>query len=210
MPPFTTIPFHSLLQPKAYKLIISSILPRPIALISTLSPASITNLAPFSFFNGVSSNPPCLSVSIARKQDGTKKDTLRNIEASGEFVVNVTSNWFIESAVKCGAAYPYEESEFAATGLTPLPSVSVAPPRVAEAAIQFECCVYKLVEIGDGSPGSSTLVVGEIKTGHFSDAVYQNGNINHQALAPISRLGGISYGTIGDVFELKIPNLAAK
>ncbi len=188
-----------------YHLINSTIIPRPIAFISTVSPTGVVNLAPFSFFNGVSSNPPCLMVSIAPKADGTKKDTLRNIEETKQFVVNSASMWLAEPLVYCAAEFAYGVDEMAQSGLTPIASVKVKPPRVQEAAVHFECELYKLIPVGDGSPGSSTIVIGKIVLVHVHAKAYQNGRVDFRELAPLSRLGGISYAGVGESFELKVP-----
>jgi flavin reductase (DIM6/NTAB) family NADH-FMN oxidoreductase RutF len=201
------IDIASLAAPEAYRLLISGIVPRPIAFVSTRSNSGINNLAPFSFYCGVASNPPCLAISIARKPDGTKKDTLRNIEETGSFVVNSSHDWLAEPLVHCAASFPYGVDEMQKVGLTPLPSVRVLPPRVAESALQYECELYKSVEVGDGSPGSATLVLGRVLHCHVSSHLYINGRIDFANLRPLSRLGGISYATLGDIFELEIPKL---
>ena len=204
---WTSIDPRNISQPEMYKLLISTILPRPIALISTVSPAGIGNVAPFSFFNGVSSSPPCLSVSISRKPNGEKKDTLRNIEASGEFVVNTASEWLLGALVHCGIPLPYEEDEGQMVGFRTRPAVSVRAPRVQEAAVQFECKLYTSIEIGDGGPGSTTLVVGEIVLLHIADVVLQNGRVLHSALQPVSRLGGAQYAALGQEWSIPVPPL---
>lgn len=190
-----------------YKLMIGAIVPRPIALISTKNAAGVTNLAPFSYFNGVASNPPALMVAIARKADGSKKDTLRNIEETGEFVVNTASEWFAEAVISTGAEYPPGEDEMAEVGLTPLPSAVVAPPRVKESPIHLECRRLHLLEVGDGGAGSSTIVVGQIVQIHIAESVYQNGKIDPHALKPLARLGGHSYEIASPDFEFPIPKL---
>lgn len=188
-----------------YKLIIGAIVPRPIAFISTLSPEGIGNLAPFSFFNGVSSNPPAIMVAITRKKGGEKKDTLRNIETTGQFVVNSVNEWLVEPMNQCSAEYPYGVDEMLKVGLTPLASVRVKPPRVQEAAVQLECELYKTLEVGDGSEGSSTIVVGRIVMAHIYDRAYADGKILIQELKPVSRLGGLSYGQVDGIFDLPRP-----
>ena len=188
-----------------YHLMNGTIIPRPIAFVSTINAAGVVNLAPFSFFNGVSSNPPCLMVSIAPKSDGSKKDTLRNIEETGQFVVNTASLWLAEPLVYCGAEFAYGVNEMAKAGLTPMPSIKVKAPRVKEAAVNFECELYKLVQIGDGTPGSSTAVFGKIVQVHIIRSAYENGRVKFSELAPLSRLGGFAYAALGDTFELKVP-----
>ncbi len=152
----------------AYKLLIGSIVPRPIALISTINSEGKGNLAPFSFFNGVSSKPLCIMVSITRKADGSKKDSLLNIEATGEFVVNTVAEWMIEPVNYCAGEYPYGVNEMEKVGLTPLISEVVKPNRVKESPIHLECKVHKMVEIGDGA-GGSTVIIGEVLRVHVHE-----------------------------------------
>lgn len=193
--------------PTVYSLMIGGIVPRPIAWISTRSAKGELNLAPFSFFMGVSSRPPCLAFSVTRKRDGDKKDTLLNIEATSDFVVNSAQEEMADSVNQTSAEYPYGVSEFEKIGLTPLASIRVSPPRVAESAVQMECRLEKLVEIGDGGLGSSVIVVGRIVQIHVDTRVLREGTIDIHALKPLSRLGGIEWGCTDRVFEQKRPVL---
>lgn len=188
-----------------YKILIGAIVPRPIAFVTTLNPEGKGNLAPFSFFNGVSSKPPAVMIAITRKKDGSKKDTLINIEATREFVVNSANEWLIEPLNQCSAEFPYGVDEMVKVGLTPLPSKKVRPHRVKEAAIHLECKLYDTLEVGDGSEGSSTIVVGTIVMAHVASTAYKNGRIMIDELKPISRLGGLSYGHTSDIFDLPRP-----
>lgn len=189
---------------EAYKLLIGSVVPRPIAFISTVGPDGKGNLAPFSFFNGVSSKPLCIMVSITRRSDGSKKDTLLNIEATGEFVVNTVAEWMIEPANMCAAEYPYGTDEMEKVGLTGIASEKVKAKRVKESPIHMECKVHKLVEIGDGA-GGSTIVIGEVLLVHVHEKAYQNGRILFDEIRPISRLAGDFYGLPPETFELERP-----
>lgn len=190
-----------------YKLLIGSIIPRPIAFVSTMNSAGRGNLAPFSFFNAVSSKPACLMFSIGRRPDGSKKDTLLNIEETGQFVVNSTNSWLVEAASHCAAEYPYGVNEMEKVGLTPVSSFKVKPPRVRESALQFECEVYGKLEIGDGSAGSATVIVGQIVFAHVMKEAYRDGKLDHVLLSPAARLGGRRYTLIGETFELEIPKV---
>lgn len=190
-----------------YKLLINAIIPRPIAFVSTINKAGQVNLAPFSFFNAVASEPPTLMIAISRKRDGDKKDTLRNIEETGEFVVNLASDWLIDALVHCAAEYPYGVDEMQKVGLTPAPSLHVKPPRVKEAAVQFECSIIQTLTIGDAPATSTAVVFGKIVQYHVLDAVMLDGKISPQLLQPIGRLGGISYTKLGEVFDIAIPKV---
>lgn len=192
-------------QQEMYKLMIGAIVPRPIAFVSTVGLNGITNVAPFSFFNGISSNPPCLMISVSGKSSGEVKDTLRNIQETKQFVVNSANEWLIEPLVHCAASYPYGVSEFDKVGLTAVPSVKVTPPRVKESAVQFECELLKTVEIGDGSNGSTTVVFGRIVLVHIDKEAYESGRVNPDRLKPIARMGGIGYAKIGEIFNLPVP-----
>lgn len=188
-----------------YRLLVSTVCPRPIAFVSTQNKAGQANVAPFSFFNAVSSNPPVLMISVARKPDGSKKDTLINIEETGAMVINTTSRWFIEAAVHAAISFPYGTDEFEKTGLTKVSSVKVAPPRVKEAAVQFECQVEKIIEFGDGSPGTAAAVFGRVVLTHVMAEAVEQGRVKTEKLQPVARLGGMLYSELGDIFELKVP-----
>lgn len=194
----------------SYQLLIGSIVPRPIAFVSTCSSEGKGNAAPFSFFNGVSSRPPAVMFSVARNSDGSKKDTLKNIELTGEFVVNSVGDWMIEAVNQCSAQYPYGVDELSQVGLTPLPSVQVKPCRVAESLVHFECRLLHQVEVGDGREGSATVVIGEIVLFHVHSKAYRDGKILLDPLHAVSRLAGKSYGKISDVFDLPRPQLSQK
>lgn len=187
----------------AYRFMIGAIVPRPIAWVSTCSKEGVGNLAPFSFFNGVCSNPPSLVFSIVRKADGSKKDTLLNIESTSEFVVNIAHADLAENVDETSEAHPYGVDELKLEGLTPLPSTRVKPVRVAEAKIHMECKLLKTVEIGAGGAGSSTLVIGEIVCAHVEDSLVGDKNrIDFVKLDPLARLGGKSYGRGFKAFEI--------
>jgi len=189
-----------------YRLLIGAVVPRPIAWVSTKSTAGVTNLAPFSFFNGVSSNPPCLMISVARKPDGTLKDTWINIRDTKEFVVNLAGDWMVNPLHQTSAPYPFGVNEMSVVGLHPVSSIKVKPDRVDESAVQFECRLYKTIDIGEGGAGSATLIVGEILWAHVNESVWDNGKIKIEKLCPLSRLGGRFYGRTSDFFEMPVAN----
>jgi flavin reductase (DIM6/NTAB) family NADH-FMN oxidoreductase RutF len=187
------------------KLLVGVILPRPIAFVSTIGTDGVYNLAPFSFFTAVCPKPPviCFCNSI-RTRDGSKKDTLRNVEATGEFVVNVVSEDFAAQMVQCSGDYPAEVSEFAVSGLTPIPSDLVKPPRVKESRVQMECRLLQVVTVST-EPGGGSLVMGEVVRFHVDDAVMGNGEVDPDKLRPIGRMGGISYVRTTDRFAMARP-----
>ena len=187
---------------------VSAIVPRPIAFVSTQSPDGLGNLAPFSYFNAVASNPPVLMISITSHPDGREKDTLRNIRETGEFVVNISTESMAEAVNQCSAQYPYGVNELEKVGLTPMPSHQVKPTRVLESPIQLECKLYHLLPIGSGGAGSTVVVFGEIIEAHVHESLFDPAhpkNILSQSLQPLSRLGGNDYGTLGRVFSLPRP-----
>jgi flavin reductase (DIM6/NTAB) family NADH-FMN oxidoreductase RutF len=199
-----------IIDPKAqtyrenYKLLIGSILPRPIAFVSTVSTAGIHNLAPFSFFTGITSQPPTLCFAPNRRpSDGGKKDTLRNIEETREFVVNVVTEEMAVPMNDTATDFPPEVDEFEESGLTPAPSRVVRPPRVEEAPISMECTLYRTIDIGPESAGGGTLVIGEVVLFHVAESILEDGRIDTGELRPIGRLAGAEYTTLGRRFILK-------
>lgn len=190
-----------------YKLLIGSIVPRPIGFISTISKDGIYNLAPFSFFNGVSSEPMAvLFMPVIRASDGQEKDTLKNVKATKEFVANIVSEEFASKMNQCSAEYPPNIDEFKESGLTPEPSTIVKPPLLKEAKVNMECKLIQLVEIGN-KPGGATVVIGEVVYFHVREDVYQDGKIILNKLNPIGRLGGTEYCRVTDIFSLPRPSI---
>lgn len=184
-----------------YKLMISAIVPRPIALVSTVSEAGITNVSPFSFFNGVAARPPIVAISISRGKDGEEKDTMRNIRSGRDFVVNVVDRGLAEKAVASSAPFDAMTSEFHVVGLTPMPSDKVKSPRVAESPVHFECIAVDLVE----NPGGSdvTLVLGRVLRFHVARRLWGEQRIQPQDLDPVGRLGSDLYAMLGEPFALR-------
>jgi len=191
-----------------YKLMVGAIVPRPIAFVSTVNAQGVPNLAPYSFFNGVCPNPPVVSFSTTvRPRDGQRKDTLRNIEATGEFVVNVVSEEFAAQMNACSADFPPEVNEFAVSGLTPVASDLVKPPRVAESHIQMECRLLQVIHVSTKPLGGS-VVLGEVLRFHVDDALFQDFKIDPDKLRAIGRMGGPSYTRTRDRFEMPRPATA--
>ncbi len=189
-----------------YKLMIGSIVPRPIGFISTINPEGVYNLAPFSFFNGVCSKPPIVLFSTVVRSDGKQKDTLNNVEATGEFVANIVSEEFATQMNATSADVPPDVDEFAVSGLTPIPSDLVRPPRVKESKVNMECKVIQVVHFGD-SPGAGSTIFGEILRFHIQDALFDNYRINPDLLHAIGRMGGPTYTRTRDRFDLIRPKL---
>jgi len=187
-----------------YKLMIGSIVPRPIAFVSTISAEGIPNLAPFSFFNGVCSNPPIILFSTVIRKDGSHKDTLNNVEATKEFVVNIVSEEFAEKMNITSADFPPGVDEFVESGLTPVPGDLVKPPRVKESKISMECTLVQVVMFGTG-PGGGATVFGKIVRFHIADELLHDFRIDPDKLRPIGRMGGPTYTRTRDRFDLIRP-----
>ena len=198
--------FTSLPPRDAYAWMISTILPRPIAWVSTISNDGKTNLAPFSFFQGVTSNPPTLMFVPVNTRDGTKKDTVRNLEQVPEFVVNLVPFALAEQMNACSAVLPYGESEFEKFGIAPTPSERVRPPRVKAAPVAFECTLDRFVHIGEG-PLAANVVFGRIQLAHVSDTVLSaDGKPDPGKLDLIGRMGGETFTRTTQRFDLKRPD----
>ena len=190
----------------AYNWMADTITPRPIAWVSTISADGRTNLAPFSFFNGVTGNPPTLMFSPVNNRFGEKKDTVRNIEATKEFVVNLVPRALAEKMNACAALLPYGESEFEAFDIASAASARVKPLRVAEAPVAFECVLHSIVVIGEG-PGAANVVFGRIVAAHVSEAVLgAEGEVDPALLDTVGRLGGENYALTRERFALKRPD----
>ena len=186
-----------------HKLMIGSIVPRPIAFVSTKSADGILNLAPFSYFNGVCSNPPTIMFAPARRgYDGLTKDTLNNIQDTNEFVVNIVSEDFVKPMVACATDYEKDVDEFEISNLTPADSLKVAPPLVKESKVSFECQLNTIVEIGKAEPGAGFVVIGTIVMFHVDDKVYKDGRIDLKELNPVGRIAGNSYTRVFDNFNV--------
>tara|TARA_Y100000588_G_scaffold49429_2_gene46571 strand:- start:33 stop:653 length:621 start_codon:yes stop_codon:yes gene_type:complete len=192
------IPFQ-----ETHKLMIGSIVPRPIAFVSTQSKNGKNNVAPFSYFNGVCSKPPTIMFAPARRGwDGEEKDTLINIRDTEEFVVNIVSESFAEKMVMCATDFDSDVDEFEISGLNTTDSQKINPPRVEEAKISFECKLNQIVEIGDGSAGSGFVVIGTIVLFHIDDDIYDNGRILLNQLEPLGRIAGNWYTRITDTLKI--------
>lgn len=185
-----------------YRHLINIITPRPIAWVSTASVSGVPNLAPFSFFNGVGSRPPSLLFCPANKRDGSRKDTLLNIESTGEFVVNMVSHSLAQQMHDSSGDYDFETSEFEVCGLTAAPAECVQAPRVAEALASIECELLQTMHLATG-PGASNIVVGRILAIRVEDAVLDaDGFADADKLDNVGRLGSGGYVRTRDRFDL--------
>lgn len=188
-----------------YKLMIGLIVPRPIAFVSSASPDGVLNLAPFSFFTGISANPPVICFCpMVRASDGLTKDTLRNIESTREFVVNIVSEDFVEPMNVCSTEFPPEVNEFEKSGLTPIPSDLVKPPRVKESRVNLECKLVQIVTVSSKPLGGS-IVLGEVLRFHVDDRLIDDFKIDPDKLQPVGRMGGPTYTRTTDRFDLIRP-----
>ena len=187
-----------------YKFLIGSIIPRPIAFVTSLSKENVLNGAPFSYFNIVSSNPPMISLSIGRPK-GRQKDTARNIIDSKEFVVHVVDEQNVEQVNKTAANLPPEQSEIELAHLTPIESVVISVPGIKESNVRMECVLVQSLELGGGEDPSCDLIIGRVVQYHIAPELYENGRINPRGLAAVSRLAGHDYAKIGEIFSIERP-----
>ncbi len=192
-----------------YRLMIGCVVPRPIGFVATRSAAGIANLAPFSFFNGVTPNPPTVAFSVLDR-GGEMKDTSRNVGEHPEFIVHIVSHDLAEPMnVTCGE-YGADVDEFSEAGLTAVPGTMVDVPRVAEALVAMECRLTHHLRLGRGAPGSSHIL-GEVVYWHIADSVLdlaRRDPIDPAALDAIGRMGSIAYTTTRDRFTMERPVVA--
>lgn len=197
-------------QPRQiYKLMIGIIVPRPVALVSTMDKQGVVNLAPFSFFCGVGSNPPtvlfCPSLRPGASSGTVEpKDTLRNVEETGEFVINVVNDAIAAAANASSAEVPPEIDEFVISGLTPIASEAVRPPRVAESPAQMECKLLQVIYTGH-APGSGVIVLGEVLRFHIQENLFDDFRVDPAGLDAVGRMAGTTWVRTHDRFDLIRP-----
>lgn len=194
------IDFSSLAPRDRYKLMTSLIVPRPIALVTTVSEGGAMNAAPFSLFNMLGEDPPLVLVSINRRDDGSKKDTAVNIRRNREFVVHMTDEAMAEKMRRCGDVLPRDRSELAHAGLTSVRSRTVAPARIAEAPVAMECTLRELMETT-----SREIFLGEVRWMHVRDGLVNGDDwrVDLDAYHPVARMGGWLYAYTRQRFEMR-------
>ncbi|OHV23456.1 flavin reductase family protein [Rhizobium sp. RMa-01] len=197
--------FTELSERQRYKLMIGTIIPRPIALVTTVDEHGRINAAPFSFFNCLSADPPILAIGVENNADMSFKDTGHNIRMTEVFTVNIVSFAIAEAMHVCGAKYPRGVDELKQAGLTAMPGEKVASPYIAEAPAAFECRRHVTLELGR----SRQIVMGEIVYAHYRDGVVdpERLHVDPAAVDAIARLGGDTCATTRDRFEMLTPKL---
>lgn len=190
--------------PEIARLLLSVVVPRPIAWVSTIGADGTANLAPFSFFNAVSSRPPVVMVSAANRAE-SPKDTLRNAREVGEMVVHLVDEALAEAMNTTSTEWAYAVDEFAEAGLVAVAAEAVRPPRLVAAPVALECRVTDLIPIADSA---YTMILGRVVQLHVrADLLRSNGLADASLMRPIARLGGDEYATIGRVFTMIRPTL---
>ena len=194
------IDFSTLTEYQRYKMMASLIVPRPIALVTTLGPTGVVNAAPFSMFNMMGEEPPIVMLSINRLQDGYLKDTAANIQRSGEFVVHMCDEDLAEQMHRCGERLPPHESELETVGLTAAPSCAVAPPRIAEAPVAFECTLWETLETD-----SRQIFIGQVRWMHARDELIDTDTwrVRLQHYRPVGRFGASFYVKTNERYALE-------
>jgi flavin reductase (DIM6/NTAB) family NADH-FMN oxidoreductase RutF len=191
---------------EVYRTLVEVVTPRPIAWVTSIDMEGKVNLAPFSFFNAFGANPPVVVFSPTRRRDGTKKDTLLNVEATGEFVLNAAVEPLAEQINLSSKELPHGASEVELTGLTLRPSTRVQVPRIAEVPVSLECRMLQIIPVGDG-PLSANLVLGEVVMIHVDDGILDaSGRVDPRKLRTIARLGGSDYCRTTDLFAMERPS----
>jgi flavin reductase (DIM6/NTAB) family NADH-FMN oxidoreductase RutF len=186
-----------------YKLLTGTIIPRPIGWISTIDENGINNLAPFSYFNMVSSDPPCLMFST-RRDDNKNKDTLNNVLQNNQFVVNLVTIDLVEQMNATSAAVAASIDEFELANITPIDSVFVKPKRVKESLVHFECEKIHHYFMDNETGGGACIIIGKIITMHIDDSILmENHKIDLEKYKPVARLAGSNYSKLGEIFSIK-------
>ncbi|ESU24877.1 hypothetical protein FEDK69T_04300 [Flavobacterium enshiense DK69] len=190
-------------QKATYKLLTGAVIPRPIGWISSISEDGILNLAPFSFFNAVGEDPPHVIFSTVRPNN-SNKDTLNNILATKQFVVNMVVEEIVEQMNITSQSVESHVNEFELAGLTPAPSLKVKAPRVKESPINMECELVHHYTLEDNRHGGATIIVGRVVMFHIDESVLLDDfKINMETYKPVARLAGSNYSKLGEIFSIK-------
>ncbi len=195
---------QSLPTPDIYRLLVGGITPRPIAWISTVSVDGVDNLAPYSFFNVASVNPPVLSYTQVMPQTGEDKDTLKNLLANGECVVHIVNSASMEQMNQTCALLPSEQSEFEFAGIGSQPSETVVPKSVSESSVRYECTLREVIRMGE-TAGSGTMVLLDVKHVYVEDSLFEDGQIDQHQLDSVGKMGGDYYSFTAELKALKRP-----
>lgn len=199
----------NLSRKEAHELIAGAVLPRPIAFVSTIGEDGTHNVAPFSFFTAISVKPAVVGISIGRKMDGRKKDTLVNIEFTKDFVINIVNEALAQPMNQASGDYPSQVDEFKIVCLTPVKGDFVKSPMVAEAPVSMECRLMQILEFGEPARPNS-FVIGEVIRIHIKEEVWVNEVVKASKLKAIGRLGEDLYCRTTDIFEMKRPNIQSE
>ena len=189
----TFVDFKDLPPRERYKLLVASVVPRPIAFVTTIGLDGIVNAAPFSFFNALLDDPPIVGIGVAMVEMGRTKDTAENIRYTGEFVVNLVDEALAPQMNECAVDVPKEVDEIAEAGLTPLPSRKISPPRIAQSPISLECKRHTALEIGKGR----SIILGEVQAMHFRPDLFdaEKNYVDAASAGLIGRMHALDYYT---------------
>ncbi len=201
-----TIDPRTLSPRDAYNILVSAVVPRPIAFVTSMNDRKVVNAAPYSFFNALTGTPPLVMISVGRK-NGQMKHTAENIVHQKEFVVNLVTDELVHSMNISSADFPEGISEIEQAKLTLVESTAIRTPRIAASKVSLECVLHKHIEIGTGP---TNLIIGEVVQFHVKDEVYSDGTIDQEKFKPIARMGGNYYSRTNDLFELERPTFEKK
>lgn len=194
---------NELEQSAIYKLLTGAIIPRPIGWVSTVDENGINNLAPFSYFNMVGDDPPHIMFSTRRDND-TNKDTLNNILANKQFVVNLVTEELVAQMNETSQKFPADVDEFQLVGLTPIASTKIKPMRVKESLVNLECELVHHYFLENHKQGGACVMIGRVIMMHYDDSILlDNFKINLETYKPVARLAGSNYSKIGEIFSVK-------
>lgn len=196
---FSSLDLNAFTHDERYKFLMAGVVPRPIALVTSLGADGVVNAAPFSTFVVLSIDPPLLGISVATRDSGEHKDTRRNIDAGGEFVINSVSAAMAAQVQRCGDVYPPQVSEVLEAGFRTLPSEKVGPPRIVDSPLQFECRLHRCIELG---ARRSALIIGEVVRAHAAAGLVDGHRIDPLRLDAIGRLAGRSYCRTHDLIAV--------